>query len=604
MHNEARQPEAMVDLASAVANGSDVNWDSAEQSTHDDHERKVVRELRVLSDMAGAVRTGAVRRRWKHLELKEEIGRGTFGVVYRAWDTHLERDVALKLIGRSSISQTFDWTRMLGEARRLAKVSHERVVTVHGADIHGDEVGIWMELVEGRTLQELLAIQGPMGAREAAGVGIDLASALAAVHGAGLLHRDLKAQNVMRENGGRIVLMDFGSGLAQTSSARMADGMAGTPLYLAPELLEGAQPSAASDIYSLGVLLYHLASNRYPVEGATRDEVEQAHRVGRRRSLRDVRPDLPPAFVGVVERALTRDPEARYSTAGDFGAALAAMAGLPPDAPNPQSLNPKSLNPTSLNLPSRRQWLLGAAGLFGAAVAGSATWRMFGGAGGAGVAGGVGGVGNRGPATGSEPLGADVSLPTAALSYQVAASLHALRDGKDIRLSAGSRVQPGDKLFLTVEASRNVFVYVVNQDDTGAMFVLFPLSGHQPGNPVAGGGSHRLPGKNADGADSYWQVTSSGGRERFSVFVTPERPAMFEQVLDRMPRAAETRAVVYTPVSVDDVKTLRGVGGLASGPSPSGVATVDAPFGGLAPLPDGPESTRGLWEREIVLLNP
>ena len=600
MHNEARQSEAMVDLASAVANGSDVNWDSAEQSTRDDHERKVVRELRVLSDMAGAARTGAVRRRWKHLELKEEIGRGSFGVVYRAWDTHLERDVALKLVGRSSISQTFDWTRMLGEARRLAKVSHERVVTVHGADVHGDEVGIWMELVEGRTLQEQLAIQGPMSARETAGVGIDLAHGLAAVHGAGLLHRDLKAQNVMREHGGRIVLMDFGSGLAQTSSARMADGMAGTPLYLAPELLEGAKPSVASDLYSLGVLLYHLASNRYPVEGATRDEVEQAHRVGRRRSLRDVRPDLPPAFVDVVERALSRDPEARYATAGDFGAALAATAGLPldPSGPNPRFLNPQSPNPTSLNLPSRRQWLAGAAGLLGAAVAGSAAWRMFGGAGGAG------GVGNRGPATGSGPLGADVSLPTAALSYQVAASLHALRDDQDIRLSAGSRVQPGDKLFLTIEASRNVFVYVVNQDDTGAMFVLFPLSGHQPANPVAGGGSHRLPGKNAEGEDSYWVVSSAGGRERVSVFVTPERPTMFEQILDRMPRAAEARAVVYTPVSADDLKTLRGVGGLASGPSPSGVAAVDAPFGGLAPLPDGPESTSGLWEREIVLLNP
>jgi serine/threonine-protein kinase len=593
----------MVDLASAVANGSDVNWDSVEQSTHDDQERKVVRELRVLSDMAGAVRTGAVKRLWKHLELKEEIGRGTFGVVYRAWDTHLERDVALKLIGRSSVSQTFDWTRMLGEARRLAKVSHERVVTVHGADIHGDEVGIWMELVEGRTLEEQLAIQGPMGAREAAGVGIDLASALAAVHGAGLLHRDLKAQNVMRENGGRIVLMDFGSGLAQTSSARMADGMAGTPLYLAPELLEGAKPSAASDIYSLGVLLYHLASNRYPVEGATRDEVEEAHRVGRRRSLRDVRPDLPPAFVAVVERALTRDPEARYSTAGDFGAALAAMAGLPPDAPapNPKSLNPKSLNPKSLNVPSRRQWLLGAAGLLGAAVAGSAAWRVLGGPGGVG---GVAGVANRGPATGSGPLGADVSLPTAALSYQVAASLHALRGGQNIRLSAGSRVQPGDKLFLTVEASRDVFVYVVNQDDTGAMFVLFPLSGHQPANPVAGRASHRLPGKNAEGEESYWVVSSAGGRERFSVFVTPERPTMFEQILDRMPRAAETRAVVYTPVSADDLKTLRGVGGLATGPSPSGAPVIDAAFGGLSPLPAGPESTSGLWEREIVLLNP
>ena len=113
----------------------------------------------------------------------------------------LERDVALKLIGRSTVSKAFDWTRLLGEARRLAKISDERVVTVYGADVDGDEVGIWMELVEGRTLEAQLAMQGPMSAREAAAVGVDLAHALAAVHGAGLLHRDVKAQNVMRGHG-------------------------------------------------------------------------------------------------------------------------------------------------------------------------------------------------------------------------------------------------------------------------------------------------------------------------------------------------------------------------------------------------------------------
>ena len=110
--------------------------------------------------MVAAIRTGTVRRRWAHLEIKEEIGRGTFGLVYRAWDTRLERDVALKLIGRSSVSKAFDWTRLLGEARRLAKISDERVVTVHGADVDGDEVGIWMELVEGRTLEEQLRHAG------------------------------------------------------------------------------------------------------------------------------------------------------------------------------------------------------------------------------------------------------------------------------------------------------------------------------------------------------------------------------------------------------------------------------------------------------------
>ena len=383
--------------------------------------------------------------------------------------------------------------------------------------------------------------------------------------------------------------MDFGTGLAQALNARMVDGLAGTPLYLAPELFGGAKPTVASDIYSLGVLLYHLASERYPVEGSDPRRGRAGAR-GRRRSLRDDRPELPTAFVDVVERALSTNPGARYATAGDFGSALAATTGLPSDVQRliPQSTDLRSLNPNF----NRRRWLLRAAGLFGTAVAGGVAWRFLGGS-----------ASDEAPAVRTSNTTA-VAPPVAAASYQVAASLHALRDGRNVRLSAGSRVQPGDKLFLTVEASRDVFVYVVNQDDAGAMFVLFPLSGHQPGNPIARGGSHRLPGKNSDGEESYWVVTSAGGRERFSVFITPERQTTFEQILDRMPRAAEGRAVEYVPVSIDDLKTLRGVGGVASGPSPSGATTLDAPFGGLAPLPDGPESTSGLWEREIVLLNP
>ncbi len=593
MAEEARLPDsAMVDLASAVADGADVNWDSAEKSAHDEGERKVVRELRLLSGMAAAIRTGAVRRRWAHLEIKEEIGRGTFGLVYRAWDTKLERDVALKLIGRSAVSKAFDWTRLLGEARRLAKISDERVVTVYGADVDGDEVGIWMELVEGRTLEAQLTMQGPMSAREAATVGVDLAHALAAVHGADLLHRDVKAQNVMRGHGGRIVLMDLGTGLAQSSDARLVDSQAGTPLYLAPELFEGARPSVASDIYSLGVLLYHLTSGRYPVEAATRDEVEQAHRSKRRRSLRDLRPELPTAFVEVIERAVARDPGSRYATAGDFAAALAATGGLPP-SPGLPALPPKANTNSSQATPdwTRRQVLLGTAGLLGAVAAGGVAWRIA--------------AGSRRASDAPTGVPATSSAPPAVASYQVGASVHALRDGQDIKLSPGSRVQPGDRLFLTIESSRDVFVYVVNQDDAGLMFVLFPLSGHQPENPVGGGRAHRLPGQNADGTEAYWQVTSSGGRERISVFVTPERPTTFERLLAQIPRAAAGRAVAYAPITAEDLKTLRGIGGLAEGPAPAGrPATTDAPFGALSPLTDGPETVDGLWEREIVLLNP
>ena len=100
----------------------------------------------------------------------------------------------------------------MNEARRLARLRHEHVVQVYGAEEHDGRVGLWTELVRGESLEEIVQRSGPLGAREAALVGLDVCAALAAVHGAGLLHRDVKAQNVMREGGGRIVLMDFGTG--------------------------------------------------------------------------------------------------------------------------------------------------------------------------------------------------------------------------------------------------------------------------------------------------------------------------------------------------------------------------------------------------------
>ena len=209
----------------------------------------------------------------------------------------------------------------------LARVHHPNVVRVYGADSHAGRFGLWMELIPGRTLGQVLMMHGPMSVSEAIPIGIDLCHALAAVHGAGLLHRDIKAQNVLREDGGRIVLMDFGTGQPIAGGHDTADSLAGTPLYLAPELFSGAKPSVASDIYSLGVLLYHLATDKYPVTGRSRADVESAHLAGQRQSLRDARPDLSPAFIEVVEHALARAPGDRYRSAGEFGNALASVAG-------------------------------------------------------------------------------------------------------------------------------------------------------------------------------------------------------------------------------------------------------------------------------------
>ena len=151
----------------------------------------------------------------------------------------------------------------MDEARRLARLRHEHVVQVYGAEEHDGRVGLWTELVRGESLEQLVADRGPLGAREAALVGLDVCAALAAVHGAGLVHRDVKAQNVMREAGGRVVLMDFGTGEDLAGTSRLV----GTPFYLAPEIFRGQKASVQSDLYSVGVLLFYLVTGKFPVVG-------------------------------------------------------------------------------------------------------------------------------------------------------------------------------------------------------------------------------------------------------------------------------------------------------------------------------------------------
>src|SRR5262252_4512974 len=152
--------------------------------------------------------------RWGALECRRKIARGSFGTVYLAWDPTLEREVALKVLQAANRSHT-----VIQEGRLLARVRHPNVVTVYGIDEYEGTVGLWMEWVEGLTLTQVLTARGLLGGHEAALIGVDVCRALAAVHKAGLLHRDIKAQNVMREAGGRVVLMDFGAGEVRNEAA-------------------------------------------------------------------------------------------------------------------------------------------------------------------------------------------------------------------------------------------------------------------------------------------------------------------------------------------------------------------------------------------------
>jgi serine/threonine protein kinase/WD40 repeat protein len=325
----------------AVAEGVEVDWDKLESGAADDSMRATLRELRLISRIAdfhqdasgfeadspgSAIRTAVLEppdRRWGPLRLIELVGHGSFGHVWRAYDERLDREVALKLLKDAAPNPVAPVSRIIEEARLLARVRHLNVVTVYGAEQIDGAVGLWMEFIRGRSMEQILRDQGPFSPQEATTVGLDLCGALSAVHRAGLVHRDIKAHNVMREAGGRVVLMDFGSGASLETSVT-TPGPAGTPLYIAPEVFAGQGAKATSDIYSLGVLLYHLVTAAYPIHARTLQDVHGAHRSGQRVLLRDARPDLPAPFVRVVERCLEADPLHRYQSAGELERDLAS----------------------------------------------------------------------------------------------------------------------------------------------------------------------------------------------------------------------------------------------------------------------------------------
>ena len=347
----APEPASLLRLAESIADGAAVDWETVETDAAAD-EQAVVRQLRVLADLALLHRSLAGDRpaatpaapprgrTWAHLELLDLLGTGTFGEVYRGWDPALEREVAVKLLRADAGVEESTSSRIAFEGRLLAKIRHPNVITVYGVAVHDGRVGLWMELVRGATLEQLLAARGPLSAREAALVGIDLCRALAAIHAAGLVHRDVKAQNVMREEGGRIVLMDLGTGQEIAAEpGRAGARLAGTPVYLAPEVLEGAPADAATDVYSLGVLLYRLVTGSFPVRATTIDDLRRAHAAGRGVRLRDARADLPTAFVRVIDRAIAIPRSRRYATPGELEAdllqALEAPHSHPAVAPPP-----------------------------------------------------------------------------------------------------------------------------------------------------------------------------------------------------------------------------------------------------------------------------
>ena len=265
------------------------------------------------------------------------IGSGAMGTVYRAWQSGMERQVAVKLL-RADLTHDLDLRRrFLREARAAARLAHPNIVCVHlvGETEHGDPYLV-MEYLAGDTLDDLLEREEKLAPRRAVAIARQIACALSEAHAAGVVHRDLKPANIIltqrRATGEQVKIVDFG--IAKIAHAALLNGVStrltreglvfGTPHYIAPEQAQGAELDGRADLYSLGVLLYRMLSGHLPFDGAA-IAVLLAHISRAPRHLLEVAPDIDPRLAAIVMRCLAKNPKERFADAEGLAAALSAL---------------------------------------------------------------------------------------------------------------------------------------------------------------------------------------------------------------------------------------------------------------------------------------
>ncbi|HEY3788360.1 MAG TPA: serine/threonine-protein kinase, partial [Urbifossiella sp.] len=252
-------------------------------------------------------------------DIKRVVGRGGMGVVLQAYDTCLQRDVAVKVLDPQLANNEVARKRFCREARAAAAVTHDNLVAVHQVD--EDPISglpyLVMQLVLGESLEQRLKRSGALGPEEVAKLGQQAAAGLAAAHAGGLIHRDIKPGNILlEEHGDRVKLTDFGlaRGIEDVRLTR-SGFVAGTPLYMAPEQAHGETVDRRSDLFSLGSVLYEAATGKHPFDGKTPLAVLRRVADETQPSLRDVKPATPQWLSDVIDRLLAKNPADRFQTA-------------------------------------------------------------------------------------------------------------------------------------------------------------------------------------------------------------------------------------------------------------------------------------------------
>jgi len=322
-----RDPHAIERLIERILDAEPAEWPPLE--VQEAGSASELDALQTLSDIARTFRrfeskprdtAGPLLFRWGHLAVLEKVATGGSGEVYRAWDAGLGTHVALKLLRKDSTAPKA--RAFLDEARRLARIRHHNVLSVYGAGTFDARPGLWCEWIDGQSLAAQVIEQGAMGPEETIVLGMTLCRALGAVHAAGLLHGDVKPENVLRERGGRIVLADLGAG-GEPDAVNASLRSEATPAWLAPEVLKGAMRTQQQDLFSLGGVLQYALTARVPDPARLGADLNRA--------------DLPVALHAVIERARARDPAARFGNAAEMENTLAGCLTAQPAPRNTHS---------------------------------------------------------------------------------------------------------------------------------------------------------------------------------------------------------------------------------------------------------------------------
>jgi serine/threonine protein kinase len=264
-------------------------------------------------------------------EVIEEIGRGGMGKVYKVFDRTVNEVVALKLIKPEIGFNEKAVERFRNELKYARKISHRHVCRLYDLGETGLVRYITMEYVEGEDLKHFIRRGGHLNTAKAVGIAREVCEGLSEAHRLGVIHRDLKPQNVMIDRDGRVRIMDFG--LARFSENEGVTGsgiILGTPEYMSPEQIEMKDVDARSDIYSLGIIMYEMVTGRVPFEGETPLSVAIKHKNAKPPDSRELNPLVPESFSRLIYKCLEKDRDARFQSAGELSAALAEVAdGLP-----------------------------------------------------------------------------------------------------------------------------------------------------------------------------------------------------------------------------------------------------------------------------------